>query len=122
MRIHDGFKPSRSHTCSECDMSFIRKSYLNSHMVTHTGIKPLICKECGLAFSQSSNLHTHTKMHTEGKPTCVECNKSFSSKQYLEVHMMKTHSGIKPHSSSECGKSFVCKSHLNSHMVTHSGI
>lgn len=59
---------TRSHTCSVCSKSFVRRSHLKSHVMTRTGLKPFKCEICGKDFSRKGNVTKHHKiMHSGGR-------------------------------------------------------
>uniref|UniRef100_A0A8C2KA75 C2H2-type domain-containing protein n=1 Tax=Cyprinus carpio TaxID=7962 RepID=A0A8C2KA75_CYPCA len=49
---------------------------------------------------------------------CNQCEKRFSNKQCLELHV-RVHTGERPHTCDQCGKSFTQKAHLRGHMKIH---
>lgn len=62
-------------------------------MKIHSKIKPFVCKICGGRYSRSSTLKIHSYTHLEEKPfKCPykECNRGFTEKGNLQVHL-KTH-------------------------------
>ena len=51
---------------------------------------------------------------------CSECNKTFASKQNLDVHF-RTHTGEKPYACTVCGQKFNTKGNVTQHMKVHTG-
>ncbi|XP_073453628.1 oocyte zinc finger protein XlCOF7.1-like isoform X1 [Aquarana catesbeiana] len=88
----------RRFSCSECEISFTKKSHFVQHQRTHTGEKPFSCSECGKSYTEKSSLKRHLRVHTGEKPfTCTKCGKCFSDKRNRDNHM-KVHTGEKPFS------------------------
>uniref|UniRef100_A0A3B3CJK4 C2H2-type domain-containing protein n=1 Tax=Oryzias melastigma TaxID=30732 RepID=A0A3B3CJK4_ORYME len=82
---------------------------------------PHVCEECNKSFSYKSRLRLHMITHTGQKPfSCKNCDKSFRQISDLTKHM-RTHTGEKPFSCKECDKSFIQISDVNKHMRTHTG-
>lgn len=119
MRVHTGEKP---YQCSICSESFTWESQLTLHMRVHTGKYPQNCSKCDQCFISNKGLSGHMASHTTHtmpkRLECYLCHKFFSSKQYLECHMM-VHNGKKPHQCSECGKRFRWEAELVVHKKVH---
>ena len=116
--VHKGIKFS----CKSCGKSLTQKAALNRHMKTAHGIseKNKHDNENGPKTVPSENLIK--SVHEETKPSqetnnCDKCNKSFKSRQSLNIHHDAVHKGIK-YSCKSCGKSLTQKSALNRHMKT----
>lgn len=62
-------QPER-HVCFDCSRSFQRKKSLDTHILTHSNMKPYSCQYpgCTKKFKQSGQLKTHTRLHTGEKP------------------------------------------------------
>ncbi|XP_065648518.1 metal regulatory transcription factor 1 [Hydra vulgaris] len=71
------------HKCPDCHRSFPRKKSLDTHLLTHSNIKPYICDYpgCTRKFKQSGQLKTHLRLHTGEKPfqcSFPSCTVSFT--------------------------------------------
>ncbi|KAH8418985.1 hypothetical protein KR222_011382 [Zaprionus bogoriensis] len=47
--------------CMFCEKSFKMRRYLEEHVATHTGDRPIACAYCNTAFRCRSNMYTHVK-------------------------------------------------------------
>lgn len=57
-------------------------------MVTHTGVRAYQCSICNKRFTQKSSLNVHMRLHRGEKSyECYICKKKFSHKTLLERHM-----------------------------------
>ncbi|CAG7724701.1 unnamed protein product [Allacma fusca] len=79
------------------------------------------CKICRQTFSTRDYLQMHLQTHSEKERanTCSYCCKFFASKNYLKVHL-RVHTGEKPFTCEICQHAFNQKSTLNTHLRTHS--
>lgn len=50
---------------------------------------------------------------------CIKCTKQFSTPHGLEVHVRRTHAGLRPYACHVCGKTFGHEISLSQHMVVH---
>ena len=117
MRVPMSF-PSQttSHTCIQCDKSFLLETDLRRHQRKHPGgEKPFLCTECNKRFSQMGHLKRHERIHTgEKRFKCKECAKAFTQDVGLKIHT-RMHTGEKPFTCEQCGKSFIQAFNLRRH-------
>uniref|UniRef100_A0A8C3T076 C2H2-type domain-containing protein n=1 Tax=Chelydra serpentina TaxID=8475 RepID=A0A8C3T076_CHESE len=77
----------RPHLCHPCGKSFISRSNLEVHCLSHGGARPNTCDQCGKSFISLSKLIGHQRMHTGERPfTCHECGRGFSQNSHLAQH------------------------------------
>ena len=86
-----------------------------------------------VALPTHPNFSENTKMKTEhiaeakgdikkiGDFQCPHCNKTFSSKQYMKVHIKKVHDMIRDHMCDICSKTFATPKDLANHQFVHTG-
>ena len=143
-RMHN--KKQKSYHCDKCKSVFEDRLQLKAHLKkVHLNEKPYKCSECKRQFSTKRKLQNHVKkIHVESKRkikhpknssspcintsgakkfgvknselTCQYCDKSFSSKSYVESHQNIVHFKLNPYSCHDCGASFLKKSLLKSHI------
>lgn len=88
-RRHSTGSVARRHACRICAAKFCRLSGLETHMRSHTGVKPFKCERCGRRFSSKSNCRRHLLTHPESRQAhpCVVCGSTFALKSYLVRHL-----------------------------------
>ncbi|XP_055610583.1 transcription factor grauzone-like [Uranotaenia lowii] len=77
---------------------------------------------CNKKLFKRCHLLEHIQVHLNPNIYgCDACTKSFSSKEYLQLHKMQAHETIveRPYKCDKCPKSFVQKGQLSSHMGRH---
>ena len=69
---------------------------LNQSEKNRIEINPYECETCGASFTQYGNLRRHIRKKHKLQPlrtcTCLDCNKVFKSRYYLERHKIQVHS------------------------------
>lgn len=111
--------------CDVCNKAFSSRGKVAVHMRTHTGERPFRCDICGNTYPYSSSLYVHRKVVHEGRQRmekgnflCVICCKTFSTRNYLDVHR-RTHTGEKPYVCTVCNRAFSQRTSLINHTALH---
>uniref|UniRef100_A0A3B3HVT5 C2H2-type domain-containing protein n=1 Tax=Oryzias latipes TaxID=8090 RepID=A0A3B3HVT5_ORYLA len=105
----------RPFKCTHCPWAFKKLCNLQSHLQTHSGLKPHVCDICGKAYSHQGTLQQHKRLHTGERPYgCPFCAKSYVWSSDYRKHI-RTHTGEKPYNCATCGKDFIRSSDLRKH-------
>lgn len=117
LTIHSLNKP---HPCEHCPARFLTKQQLVRHMAKH-GIPPPLykCDFCNKTFSYKHYLTLHLNMHSGNSFKCEKCEKAFERKDYLKEHYLTAHSNQKNFICEHCNKSFALKKYLRRHKTIH---
>ena len=106
----------KSHGCSMCAYS-AKSANLKTHMLSHTGEKPLSCKQCEYKCTKAGNLKRHKLTHSGEKPyPCTQCEFSCTTASDLKKHMLK-HRREKPFSCNQCNYKCTLANTLKQHML-----
>ena len=68
--MHNGEKPYK---CDYCDKTFVLKTKLTCHQMTHIGEKLFKCRECDNIFFQKGDLKCHQRTHNGENLSNVTC-------------------------------------------------
>ncbi|XP_026205531.1 oocyte zinc finger protein XlCOF6-like [Anabas testudineus] len=114
-------KHSKTHSaesvCGICGKSLLPSETLSDHLQTHRDAGK-ICHICGKTYQ---NIETHMRSHTGIKPyRCGVCSKSFPRPGALRRHK-RIHSGERPYICEFCGKTFIDNGALTTHIRNHTG-
>ncbi|XP_051233276.1 zinc finger protein 648 [Dicentrarchus labrax] len=105
----------RPFKCTHCHWAFKKFCNLQSHLQTHSGLKPHVCDICGKAYSHQGTLQQHKRLHTGERPYhCPFCVKTYIWSSDYRKHI-RTHTGEKPYVCDTCGKDFIRSSDLRKH-------
>lgn len=112
--------------CTTCGKRFTAKSTLIKHSKIHTGLKEFSCPDCPKMYTRASYLRVHRLTHTGQEPqrpficTYKGCDRRFTTKNSLGVHIAHSHTMNRPHKCDECFKGFATASGLKVHRESHS--
>ncbi len=108
-----------NHQCDECGRVFTRKTVLDQHKNTHTGIKNFSCDICKSLFTRRSHLSIHMRIHENSKPyICEICSRGFRKSGDLARHR-RIHFADRNYPCTMCDKRFKRATDVTSHMRTH---
>lgn len=114
MRGHTGERP---YPCAFCEKRFICTSHRKRHERLHTGEHPFVCDTCGKGFGSPSNLKDHTYTHTKENPyPCNICGKGFTQWGAMMRHIAAIHEKRKDVKCPLCNKCFSRKDYLKLHI------
>nr|CAI5867015.1 unnamed protein product [Callosobruchus analis] len=125
--------------CIYCSKTFVRREPLDDHIIkTHpdfvTSVSSRVheCTKCTFKTTSTSQLRRHAVTHdTAGNRItirCIYCNKTFTTKQKLDEHIIKTHPDFiasvssKVHECTECTYKTTNNCHMKQHMVKHADV
>ncbi|XP_071169759.1 zinc finger protein 271-like [Mytilus edulis] len=117
--------------CSSTPVSYDRVSDLLEQALSSAATRPkstqkpkesIVCTYCNKIFSSKPNLKVHLQSHQENKRPhqCNYCGKRFTQKSTLRTHV-RIHTGEKPYSCTYCPKSFADFSTFTKHSRIHTG-
>ncbi|XP_062897611.1 endothelin-3b isoform X1 [Mobula hypostoma] len=71
-------KGQRKYVCGECGRDCAKRSALEKHLRSHTGVRPFPCTTCGISFKTQSNLYKHnrTQSHLHNCQVSAELQRS----------------------------------------------
>ena len=78
-----------------------------------------ICPECNKEFTRKDNLTVHiNNIHRGEKHVCAECNKEFTQKGNLYRHIRRNHGNTEVYNCTLCNKSYKSSDGLSKHVNT----
>ncbi|CAH4037539.1 unnamed protein product [Pieris brassicae] len=113
--------------CSECGKTFNNRHTLKMHEISH--YFKIVCKDCGRVYKSQSTYKKHYELNickqisraspSDAKFTCDYCNKRYTQKVTLRVHIQHEHLNYKSHECKWCKKKFWAPSRLKAHIIKH---
>ena len=103
------FSGPGSFSCEICQQSYQRRHTLKRHMHTHSDIKPHKCNICERSFAEKNKLDAHIQLiHMGIRFNCAEggCDKGYTTKANLQLHISSYHNGAFKHFCEICAKGF----------------
>ena len=129
--VHEGKEPFK---CPNCDFRFPTRELKLEHIeLNHKKRDPtekFICPydNCLAELASKKGLKTHISAVHEGikcqyeKGVCPICDKVFSNKSYVAIHIATFHEGERPHECSKCGAKYKHQNSLLGHISSvHEG-
>ncbi|XP_068165765.1 zinc finger protein ZFP2-like isoform X2 [Antennarius striatus] len=107
--------------CGQCDKEFHHLSSLSNHRQTHGDRATFSCGRCGKAFGSAEERDAHRLQHRQPDLTCTVCQQAFGSQAQLLRHL-QSHSveGARPRYSCRfCDQTFSGVTQLRIHQRTH---
>lgn len=85
---------------------------------------PAVCPECNKTFSNKYAMFVHMKSHSGdvNSYSCEKCNKTYKNRQNLNNHIKLVHEGILNVLCTECGEAFPTRTARDVHARLHSGV
>ncbi|XP_072380244.1 uncharacterized protein [Diabrotica undecimpunctata] len=119
----DEFEQEINFPCGICKKIFSSQRALKNHIKrSHIGAndQAFTCEICGHISGTKSKFVTHKLRHSEKQFKCKLCDKAYSTKAHLKVHM-SIHENNRPFLCNVCGKDFNYANALTYHMRLHTG-
>ncbi|KAK7505629.1 hypothetical protein BaRGS_00002900 [Batillaria attramentaria] len=93
MYNHKRQHEDKSYTCHICGYKTRFKSNLNTHISTHTDVRPFQCEICQKTFKLKSALRNHSNLHggDAAQFKCDICGKGLTRKRHLAYHYKVMH-------------------------------
>uniref|UniRef100_A0A1B0DEI2 C2H2-type domain-containing protein n=1 Tax=Phlebotomus papatasi TaxID=29031 RepID=A0A1B0DEI2_PHLPP len=109
----------KSRRCKTCGKLFASRSYLKTHMLTHSGIRLNKCLYCERSFRDKHVMKKHMKIHERPekafKCNVEDCISSFDREPDLKRHIKRYHIEFL-HRCTFCSKEYKTKSHVQVHI------
>ncbi|XP_042372911.1 zinc finger protein 7-like, partial [Plectropomus leopardus] len=112
-------RPSRTHSCFQCNAVFKTKAELLSHQRSHRARPVYQCGQCDKEFHHLSSLTNHKQTHLgRGGFTCSRCDKVFESAKERDAHRLQHR--LPDLTCTVCDQTFSSQTQLLRHLQTHS--
>lgn len=117
LSVHQGVRPFK---CTQCDKTFVRKSHLERHLISHLddSEKPFHCKYCNKGCTTAQQLKRHEITHSKSFICPYQnCNESFYKHPQLRSHILSFH--LNKLNCEICHKKFQRPYRLRHHMAKY---
>ncbi|XP_059184275.1 zinc finger protein 184-like [Centropristis striata] len=112
-------RPSRTHSCFQCNAIFRTKAELLAHQRSHRARPVYQCAQCDKEFHHLSSLTNHKQTHLDrGGFTCSRCDKVFESAKERDAHRLQHR--LPDLTCTVCDQTFGSQTQLLRHLQTHS--
>ncbi|KAK4304491.1 hypothetical protein Pmani_023557 [Petrolisthes manimaculis] len=108
---------NRSFLCKICNKSFVEKSGLDAHHLTHQPLNAP-CNECGKIFKTPRTMKRHLRTHLDRTLACEVCKKVFRHEESLRVHKAVHREGGSGNICEVCEKDCKTPYYLQLHLST----
>ncbi|XP_064632689.1 uncharacterized protein LOC135491004 isoform X1 [Lineus longissimus] len=82
---------TKQYCCEICKKRFKIKCALTMHMKIHSDVREFTCPECGQEFRHKAHMQSHLRRHTGDLFECQLCERTFTIKTNLKIHLRKRH-------------------------------
>lgn len=117
LSVHQGVRPFQ---CVQCDKTFVRKSHLERHLISHLddSEKPFHCQHCQKGCTTAQQLKRHEITHSKTFICPYQnCNESFYKHPQLRSHILSFH--LNKLNCEICHKKFQRPYRLRHHMAKY---
>ncbi|KAE8278564.1 hypothetical protein D5F01_LYC23474 [Larimichthys crocea] len=112
-------RPSRSHSCFQCNAIFRSKAELLAHQRSHRARPVYHCGQCDKEFHHLSSLTNHKQTHLDkGVFSCSRCDKVFESAKERDAHRLQHR--LPDLTCTVCDQTFSSQTQLLRHLQVHS--
>lgn len=108
--------------CQICKILFSSKSHKERHVKSiHSKVKDHVCNVCNKGFSRKDSLKLHLQIHSDGRNfKCLFCKKILKSKSSVKYHAQLCPTESREiHKCKHCGKKFRSLHGFRKHMKKH---
>lgn len=112
-------RPSRTHSCFQCNAIFKSKAELLAHQRSHRARPVYHCGQCDKEFHHLSSLTNHKQTHLDrGVFSCSRCDKVFESAKERDTHRLQHR--LPDLTCTVCDQTFSSQTQLLRHLQVHS--
>ncbi|KAI0230176.1 hypothetical protein LSAT2_019433 [Lamellibrachia satsuma] len=126
--VFNGFVPLRQHMasvhqqliCEQCLKLFLHPNKLHQHMRLHLSTVHWLCTICRRSFRRKEHLCHHISCHQNMQlHQCGQCNKGFTARSMLQLHLERQHGSKTEHVCKPCFMEFTDTATFAKHEKHH---